>query len=635
MYAVGTIGDGSAATSLLTQAVTTDANGDFNIAGDYSGPSATSLVYTVAVGGNPGLAVGTNNTALTMMAALGACGNLTATTPIRINELTTVAAAWSLAPYMTSYSNVGSDTGDATALAEDFTLASYFADPSTGTVPGATVPTGFTVPVAQMNTLADILASCVDTTGGVVGDGSTCGTLFAAATLADLTLSLSPTSGLTVSPSALTFPPSTLNFPSAPQTITITNSSAVPINLNVFGFSGSDVSEFKGGGTDDCVGSLGIGASCTVQVVFTPTAAGSRSASLSIGNNGVDSPAPVSLMGTGVVGVGGPVTVSPASLTFNGVGMQAVTVTNTGNVPAGDVWIVGVTRRNPISGYVCFLYRHATDRDDFEQRNEAVCFKYECLRQCHFFNHRRQCERFFDDQYLLDQFGSYSELYGADNLRSLCYRSAERCSRDSEQRCELPPDRTVVRLRDGWIGRPNHAFAHFAGFHIGRCSAKCNSDEPRIIAGDHGWRYLRRRHASKHIADKRLRYLSGSSIDLYAMGTSLSIVANVGLAGASLSTSSLTFAAQTLETTSIPQVVTLTNTGDIVLIISGLNFSGVNSGDVPIESNTCGNTVAAGASCTIAISFSPTATGARAAALQILSNVESSPTVLQLSGTGN
>jgi trimeric autotransporter adhesin len=119
------------------------------------------------------------------------------------------------------------------------------------------------------------------------------------------------------------------------------------------------------------------------------------------------------------------------------------------------------------------------------------------------------------------------------------------------------------------------------------------------------------------------------------MGTSLSIVANVGLAGASLSTSSLTFAAQTLETTSIPQVVTLTNTGDIVLIISGLNFSGVNSGDVPIESNTCGNTVAAGASCTIAISFSPTATGACAAALQILSNVESSPTVLQLSGTGN
>jgi hypothetical protein len=182
LYAVGTTGDGSAATALLTQPLSTDENGDFNIAGDYTCPSATSLVYLVAIGGNPGLAAGTNNTALTMMAALGACGNLTATTPIRINELTTVAAVWSLAPYMNSYSSIGSDAGDAAAIVEAFTLASYFANPSTGTAPGSAVPAGWTVPVAQINTLADILASCVDTAGGVVGDGSACGTLFAAAT---------------------------------------------------------------------------------------------------------------------------------------------------------------------------------------------------------------------------------------------------------------------------------------------------------------------------------------------------------------------------------------------------------------------------------------------------------------------
>lgn len=101
------------------------------------------------------------------------CGSLTASTPIRINELTTVAAVWSLAPYMNSYSSIGSDAGDATAILDAFTLASYFANTSTGTVPGSAVPAGWTVPVAQINTLADFLASCVDTA---------CGTSFAAAT---------------------------------------------------------------------------------------------------------------------------------------------------------------------------------------------------------------------------------------------------------------------------------------------------------------------------------------------------------------------------------------------------------------------------------------------------------------------
>jgi hypothetical protein len=97
-----------------------------SIEGDYTCPSATSLVYVVAVGGNPGLAAGTNNTALTLMAALGACGNLTASTPIRINELTTVAAVWALAPYMNSYRSIGSDAGEATGIADAFTLATYF-----------------------------------------------------------------------------------------------------------------------------------------------------------------------------------------------------------------------------------------------------------------------------------------------------------------------------------------------------------------------------------------------------------------------------------------------------------------------------------------------------------------------------
>ena len=182
LYAVGTTGDGSPASALLTQTVTSDANGNFEITGAYTCPSPSTLVYIVATGGNPGLTTGTNNTAIASMAALGPCGSLGASTLISINELTTVAAVWPPAPFMTSYSSIGSGTSDASALASAFTLASQYTNTTTGTAPGLNVPTQTTVPVAQLNTLADILSSCVNSAGGVAGDGSTCGTLFAATT---------------------------------------------------------------------------------------------------------------------------------------------------------------------------------------------------------------------------------------------------------------------------------------------------------------------------------------------------------------------------------------------------------------------------------------------------------------------
>src|SRR5580698_7416608 len=358
LYAVGTAGDGSAATALLTQAVSTDANGDFNIAGDYTCPSATSLVYVVAVGGNPGLAAGTNNTALTMMAALGACGNLTPTTPIRINELTTVAAVWSLAPYMSSYSSIGSSTGDATALANAFTLASYYANPSTGTVPGLNVPAGTMVPVAEINTLADILATCVDSPGGTVGDGSACGTLFAATTLAgiaaptnvisaglnitnnptanisslyalvrpsapfqpvlttapaDWTVGLassSATAALSVEPSAVSFPNIAVGETSAPVSVTVTNIGTSSIAMYGASTIGSDAADFAQ--TTDCPGTLTPSMTCTVQVTFTPLAIGARGASVSIVSGAPNSPQMVALSGAGVAGSAGPVTITPS-----------------------------------------------------------------------------------------------------------------------------------------------------------------------------------------------------------------------------------------------------------------------------------------------------------------------------------
>src|SRR6185312_8858204 len=104
LYAVGAT-DGGGATPLLKSTVTTDASGGFNITSNFDCPSGDPLVYLVGTGGDPG--VGQTNSAIGLMAALGRCSSLSASTFVQMNEVTTVAAAAALAPYMTAPANVG------------------------------------------------------------------------------------------------------------------------------------------------------------------------------------------------------------------------------------------------------------------------------------------------------------------------------------------------------------------------------------------------------------------------------------------------------------------------------------------------------------------------------------------------
>ena len=174
LYAVGTTGDGSAPTALLKIPVATDLSGSFNITDLYTCPSSTTLVYIVSTGGNPGLALGTNNTAIVLMAALGQCGSLTASTNIVIDEVTTVAAAAALAHFTTPPYAIGSSSSDAGALAAAFANATSLADVSTGTSPGVG-QNASNVPVTTINTLANILATCVNSASST---SSTCAALF-------------------------------------------------------------------------------------------------------------------------------------------------------------------------------------------------------------------------------------------------------------------------------------------------------------------------------------------------------------------------------------------------------------------------------------------------------------------------
>jgi len=174
LYTVGTSGAGSASTALISATVLSGAGGQFNITGDYSCTSATQ-VYITATGGNAGS--GTNSS-LSMMAALGSCATLqanAATTFINLNELTTVAAAYALAPFMSDYAHVGASGSNPTGLLNAFATASALVNTSTGQITAA--PAGITLPALRLNTLADILAACVNTAGAA---SAQCTALFSA-----------------------------------------------------------------------------------------------------------------------------------------------------------------------------------------------------------------------------------------------------------------------------------------------------------------------------------------------------------------------------------------------------------------------------------------------------------------------
>ena len=104
----------------------------------------------------------------------------------------------------------------------------------------------------------------------------------------------------------------------------------------------------------------------------------------------------------------------------------------------------------------------------------------------------------------------------------------------------------------------------------------------------------------------------------------------------SLAPGSLTFGSQTVNTTSTAQTVTLTNGTNSALTINSISFTGANAADFA-QTNTCPastSTLAAGANCTISVTFKPTTTAAESATLTVTSSDSGSPHNVALSGSG-
>jgi hypothetical protein len=155
--------------------VTTDSNGNFSISGDYTCQIAFPNTYVLAVGGNPGFGA---NSAANLMASVGNCTSPGfASTYLVVNEVSTVATAYAISGYMTDPTHV-STTGALLAnagIANAFLTLGNLYTQNTG-LSLATTPAGNgAVPQSEIDTLANILAACVNSTGP---SSSNCTTLF-------------------------------------------------------------------------------------------------------------------------------------------------------------------------------------------------------------------------------------------------------------------------------------------------------------------------------------------------------------------------------------------------------------------------------------------------------------------------
>ena len=102
---------------------------------------------------------------------------------------------------------------------------------------------------------------------------------------------------ITLSPATLPFNSVNLNTPSA-QAITVTSTGNWPVNVTGVGLSGINSNQFAQ--TNNCLAALGTGATCTVNVTFTPTSAGTKTASLTVNVGAPGVSQSVALSGTGI-----------------------------------------------------------------------------------------------------------------------------------------------------------------------------------------------------------------------------------------------------------------------------------------------------------------------------------------------
>jgi hypothetical protein len=182
-------GYGAAITSgqLLGSATTSGAGGTWSIPNPTPCANASDELYLVASGGEEYNTSNSANSALTLTSVGGPCGSQF-TTSFNIDEVTTIATEYALAGFSKGYAQVGTSATNAVGLVNAFATVTNLVSlaqgsaltntPAYATPPANSTPDvfGSVVPYDTINTLADVIATCVNAAGGATDPA--CASLF-------------------------------------------------------------------------------------------------------------------------------------------------------------------------------------------------------------------------------------------------------------------------------------------------------------------------------------------------------------------------------------------------------------------------------------------------------------------------
>jgi len=427
---------------------------------------------------------------------------------------------------------------------------------------------------------------------------------------------------VSLSPTSLTFGNQLVSTTSAAQTVTLTNTSTAPLIINEIDASADFyVPSF------DCplstTGPLAAGASCHINIAFRPEAMGMLVEQITIRDSAGNSPQAIPVTGTGVLPI---ISFSHQSLNFTQqVGTtslpQTVTLTNTGTADLVITQISLNTSVNP---------NPFTESDNCPRSPSAIPPQGSCTINITFAP--STWGQFNATITITDTLGGTAYLYvngfgysgiAALSPTMLIFPITNVGQTSAAQTVTLTDSGTTplyvasISVTSSFNETDNCPRSPSALNASGSCTISVTFS-PNSRGG---------------VAGTLSIFNSGQS---YPSQVSLQ---GSGVAPAvSLNPTNLSFAQQGVKTTSASQSVSVTNSGNANLTISGLSITGTNASDFAIAASgtTCsaGSTVTPGTNCSIAVTFTPTALGIRNAAMSIADNAQGSPQIVSLGGLG-
>jgi hypothetical protein len=483
---------------------------------------------------------------------------------------------------------------------------------------GVTI-TGFTLPApfAQSNSCPSTLvggASCnVNVTYSPQGAGNNSATLAISTSepTAQGSLSLSgnavvPTTNLSLSVSTVDFGATDVNATATPKSVTVTNNGNSPATVNGVGVTGSEFNQ-----SNNCGSPLAPGASCTVSLSFVPAAYGSRSGNLSLFEQASGTLYNVALTGSGNAAV---LAVSPASLDLGSA------ITNYANTTAqatytnvGNRDITGLSLSTSLADYTVSA----------QTCTPILTPGSSCTATVRFAPTVAGARTASLNAFTANAGSAAVSLSGTGTAQS----PAASVSASSLAFGSTPVDGSSVAQQVTFSNTGNvpvslGGVTVAAGTTHYSVSTSCGASLA-VGATCSASVTFSPRAAGPITGTLRATFSSGN-VDVTLSGTG-------SLAEATVSPTSLSFADQQIASTSAVKTVTVTNTGNRKLTVSGVSI--VPGGSNFSQSNNCSEVLPA-ATCTVNVTITPTGSGPRTAVLALVHDGANGTTTVDLAGVG-